>query len=458
MKILTVIAILSARVTTFFLRLLGRGGTSLPGRVALFFQRDLLETLSSGYTVIAVTGTNGKTTTSRVIGNILSKAGIDFFENKSGANLLPGIAASFAMDCSISGKPGHEFAVIECDEAAFRTAGPAMKPAVVVITNLFRDQLDRYGEISHMLTKIREGLLSCPGASVVLNSDDSLSYSISESIRNNLITFGVNEAPYGSDDDFISDAPYCIRCKGPYSYGYRTYGHLGDFRCTSCGYSRTAPDISATDIEMNFSGSAFMLHMKGQAFKVCPALPGAYNIYNVLAAVAAVSPFIDDTALLTEGIATFESGFGRMEKILLENFPLTMVLVKNPAGLNQVINFLSYDDSTKILVMILNDNFADGTDISWIWDSNFEKLHSFSDRFSRIYLSGTRAEELLVRFKYAGFEPDLITVQKNYRILIEDIVLSNTEETPVFVLPTYSAMFDFRGVLAQKYNLKEFWK
>ena len=179
MKLLTVFAILSARVTTFFLRLAGRGGTSLPGRVAILFQRNLLEILSADYTVIAVTGTNGKTTTSRVIGNILAKAGLDFFENKSGANLVPGITASFAMDCTITGKPGHRFAVIECDEAAFRVAGPKMQPSVVVITNLFRDQLDRYGEISHMLTKIKEGILSCPGATVVLNSDDSLSYSIS---------------------------------------------------------------------------------------------------------------------------------------------------------------------------------------------------------------------------------------------------------------------------------------
>ncbi|MBN1624757.1 MAG: DUF1727 domain-containing protein [Clostridia bacterium] len=458
MKILTFAAILSARITTFILRLIGRGGTSLPGRIALLFQKDLLGILSQKYKVIAVTGTNGKTTTSRIIGSLLFEAGLDFFENKSGANLLPGIAASFAMDCSLLGKPGHRYAIIECDEAAFRTAAPKMQPAIVVITNLFRDQLDRYGEISHMLTKIKEGLLSCPDSTVVFNSDDSLSYSISSSIKNSIITFGINESPYGSDDDFISDAPYCIRCKGPYNYVYRTYGHLGDFYCSSCGYRRTPPDISATDIEMNFERSTFTLHLYNETLKVSPSLPGAYNIYNVLAAVAAVSSFINDQTVLSVGISTFESGFGRMERVIINDFSLTMVLVKNPAGLNQVINFLSYDDSMKILVMILNDRFADGTDISWIWDANFEKLFSFSDRFSQIYLSGMRAEELKLRFKYAGYEPNMLHVEKDYKHLMEKIELDNKENLPVFVLPTYTAMFDFRKVIASKFRLKEFWK
>ncbi len=371
---------------------------------------------------------------------------------------MGGIIASFAMDCSLTGKPGHEFAVIECDEAAFKTAGPMMQPSVVVITNLFRDQLDRYGEISHMLTKIRDGLLACPLSTIVLNSDDSLSFSLSSNLNNPMITFGINESPYGEDDDFISDAPYCIKCKSPYIYGYRTYGHLGDFQCSKCGYRRMEPDICATEIEMNFERSTFNLHIGEDFFKVNPSLPGAYNIYNVLAAVAAVSNFSSDSKAISKGISSFESGFGRMEKIFIEKFPLTLVLVKNPAGLNQVFNFLSYDDSQKVLVMILNDNFADGTDISWIWDANFEKLFSFSIRFNQIYLSGSRADELKLRFKYAGFDPQKLIIEKNYNHLIDTITLNNTEKLPVFVLPTYTAMFDFRGVLARKYNLKEFWK
>jgi len=458
MKFRRISAIAAARLTTFLLRFFGSGGTSLPGRIALFLCPGLLRELSSDIKILAVTGTNGKTTTSRITGNILKCAGLDFFENKSGANLLPGIAAAFALNCSITGKPRHEYAVIECDEAAFEKAAPQMQPEIVVITNLFRDQLDRYGEISHMLTKLANGLVRCPGSTVILNADDSLSYSLSSKIKNKIITYGLDESPYGPDDNFISDAPYCINCKAPYQYSFRTYGHLGDFSCPDCGYHRTAPDISASDIKMDFKGSSFRLHSKTHEFIARPALPGAYNIYNVLAATAAVSSFIDDPGVLARGISTFESGFGRMETMEIEGMPLSLVLVKNPAGLNQVINFLSFDENKKILVLMLNDKFADGTDISWIWDANFEKLASFSSVISRIFAGGTRCAELVLRLKYAGFDPDEVYSESDNSILLERILEYNKGNLPVYVLPTYTAMFEFRGLLGKKYSLKEFWK
>lgn len=458
MKIRIFIALLAVRAATFLLRLFGRGGTSLPGKIALLVKKDLLPLLASGYRTIMVTGTNGKTTTSRIISNILRESGISYFENKSGANLMQGILASFAMNCSFSGTSKYEFAVIECDEAAFLETGPAVQPEAVVVTNLFRDQLDRYGEISHMIRKIRNGLLLIPETTVILNGDDSLSFSLSHSIKNNITVFGITEPPYGADEDFISDAPYCIRCKTRYEYGFRTYAHLGDFRCPSCGYSRKAPDISASAIDMNFEKSTFTMRYFDKEFRISPALPGAYNIYNVLAAAAAVSPFITDITPIKKGISGFESGFGRMEKIKIKNTDYSIVLVKNPAGLNQVFNFLSFDEHRKILVLILNDRFADGTDISWIWDANFEKLTSFSDKFEHIFLSGTRADELMLRLKYTGMDTDKLHLETDYRKLIDEIFLMNKKNHPVFILPTYTAMFEFRGLIARKFKLKEFWK
>jgi UDP-N-acetylmuramyl tripeptide synthase len=458
MKIRFSAAVAAAKVTTFILRILGSGGTSFPGKAAMFFKRDLLQVLAENIKVIIITGTNGKTTTSRITSRILEASGLSYFENKSGANLISGITASFSLNCYLDGKPKHEYAVIECDEAAFRTVCPMIQPAAVIVTNLFRDQLDRYGEITHTRNNIIEGLKSSPSSCIILNADDSLSYSIADEVKNSTVLYGINSPPYGEDSNFISDAPYCIRCKSQYEYDYRVYAHLGGFRCTGCGYSRVVPEIYAEDIQLNPDSSKITLGMPNDSTEATIALPGAYNIYNALAASAAAYVLGIETGVIASALSSFKSGFGRMEHLELDGIDLHMILVKNPAGLNQVINFLSTSRTLKKLVMILNDNFADGTDISWIWDANFEKIISFSDFIEEIYVTGTRAEELALRLKYAGFSSKSINVEKNYNAVIDAVITGNAKKTPVFILPTYTAMFDFRKALSGKYKIKEFWK
>lgn len=451
-------SIILTRITTILLRILGSGGTSLPGKAAMLFDKNILNKLSKNIKVIIITGTNGKTTTSRIVSEILQVSNKTFFENKSGANLISGITATFASNCKLNGKPRFNYAVIECDEAAFKTVCPMIQPESVVITNLFRDQLDRFGEITHTRNNIVKGLSTCPDSTVILNADDSLSYSIHDDINNKVILFGLNSAPYGDDGNFLSDAPYCIKCKSPYSYEYRTYGHLGKFICNNCGYSRVNPQISANKIELlsNSSNITITIDQKTNNAKI--ALPGAYNIYNALSAAAAAKSIGINLKNIVSGLGSFKSGFGRMEKLVLDNVDLNVILVKNPAGLNQVINFLSSDKTLKKLVLVLNDNFADGTDISWIWDVNFEKISEFANTFEEIIVSGTRAEELKLRLKYAGFSEAAIALEKNYNNLIDTVISQNDKNTPVYVLPTYTAMFDFRKALSKKYKIRKFWK
>lgn len=458
MKIKIIAAILTARITSFFLRLTGSGGTSLPGKAAMFICSNLLEILSKEVRTVVITGTNGKTTTSRILSEILKTSGLSFFENKSGANLISGITASFAANSTLCGKPKYKFAVIECDEAAFKTVSPIIQPETIVVTNLFRDQLDRYGEITHTKNNIVNGIKKSPDSTLILNADDSLSYSIASAVPNKAILFGLDEPPYGEDGDFLSDAPYCIKCKSAYSYKFRTYGHLGSFYCENCGYHRVQPDISVTDIKLNSDSSLVNLHINNVSFKASIALPGAYNIYNALSATAAAYSLGISNDFVINALSTFKSGFGRMEKLILDGVDVNLILVKNPAGLNQVINFLKADSNYKRIVLILNDNFADGTDISWIWDVNFEKFNSFKESIASLIVTGERAEELNLRFKYSGYPESEIILEKDFNRVISRIINDNADKLPVYVLPTYTAMFEFRKALSKKYKIRKFWK
>ncbi len=460
MKIKVIAAVAAVRISTFLLRLIGRGGTSLPGKAALFINRDMLSFLSKDVKTIIVTGTNGKTTTSRILGQMLKQSGRSYFANSSGANLISGITAVFALNCKWNGIKKYDYAVIECDEAAFKTVAGMIKPAVVVITNLFRDQLDRYGEITHTLTSLRTGILSSPGSTLIINADDSLSYSLALDTPNKTLLFGINSPPHGADTDFVSDAPYCIRCKGKYTYSYRVFAHLGSFKCEQCGYKRAEPDYSADSIVIGPSGSSSKFTCSDGEFTVDIALPGAYNVYNALAAFTAASHIGIKKDVIISSLSSFTSGFGRMEELVLDDVVLKIILVKNPAGLNQVINHLTANALAGILVMILNDKHADGTDVSWIWDANFEKLAASSSLFTKIIFSGTRAGDLDLRFKYAlkestGLKTEVIT---DYEDVIKEAILNNGKKQPVYVLPTYTAMFEFRNRISRLYKIRKFWE
>ena len=456
MSIRTFLSVTSCKLSRFILRKLGKGGTNVPGRVALAIDPHVLGKLAKGVTTIIVTGTNGKTTTSRMIERSLEESGYRFFANKSGANMLSGITAEFAMHSGLGGKNKYPYALIECDEAAFKTVSKYVDAKCVVVTNVFRDQLDRYGEVTHTLNSILTGIKNSPNAVVCINADDSLSVSMKDEIPNKVVFYGVETEIYKNRVEEVSDAPYCIKCKTEYVYDYITYGHLGGFRCPNCGYHRPQTEVSVEKVlESTPDSSTILLNLNGSEYQATINLPGGYNIYNATATAATGYVLGIKNETIIDALSSFECGFGRMEKFTVNGTDIRMILIKNPAGCNQVLNFLSNNTTPSLFVVALNDRFADGTDISWIWDVDFEKLNQISDKLTEIWVTGRRADDMAMRFKYAGIPVNKIKVMKDYEQLID---AATKQQAPVYMMPTYTAMLDIREIFSKNYGFKEFWE
>ena len=506
------LAVASCRFSRRILRGINRGGTSLPGKLAMWFRRDILAVASEGVETILVTGTNGKTTTAAMLSHAMQEAGRAPLSNSSGANLLSGVTAEFAAAADLRGRPLRgrknpdrpadadmgfgQYAVIECDEGALRHVAPLLKPRVIVVTNIFRDQLDRYGEVMHTLEAIREGIRLAPEAVLCLNADDSLVASLALDVPNPVIWFGIEETaietvfqerqntsdangdkgrfsvstgeetenrPLSPDSpDKISDARYCIRCGTEYIYRYHTYAHLGGFFCPSCGFSRPLPDAAVTSIDgIDAGGSGIHVRIRGrkgeiQELPVRIALPAVYNIYNAAAALAAYAALKLPLQEILKGLEHMKSSFGRMEHFNIGRVSIQMILVKNPAGCNQALDYLCSLKEPYTLVLCLNDLDADGHDISWIWDVDYEKLCGRGN-IRRILVWGRRAEDLQLRLKYAGFEEKRIrrVPEKELKKLLDAIYKS---QVPVFILPNYTAMLPLRDALRRAAGKDSFWK
>ena len=533
----TIMAVAACKATRAFLRNSGRGGgTALPGKVARKFSKRVLETTSDGMDIIVVTGTNGKTTTANMLETALTESGIDVLANKSGANLLSGVTAEFACAADFLGRPRRKVAVIECDEGALKQVVPEIHPKVILVTNLFRDQLDRYGEVMNTLKQIRMGVEKDPDATLVLNADDSLVSSLGLHTSNRKVYFGL-DLPVGDQSPrVISDALHCIRCGEEYKYHYYTYAHLGSFYCPKCGYSRVKPDFAVERIDqMNADGSSVALRIGDKTRNVTVGLPAVYNLYNAIAATAAFVTFGGKAEDICRSLSTVHSSFGRMEKfdlprqisketsgIILEGISkgaskavpegiskgaskaapegiskgaskavpegiskassqaaperisgavpegmrgtepermketvsVRMILVKNPAGCSQTIDYLSRINEDFRLVICLNDRTADGHDISWIWDADYERLAE-NTHIQSIIVSGDRAEDLRVRLKYAGVDEKKVTMEKDNGRLLASMRGGNL---PVFVMPNYTSMLALRKMLSDATGKKEFWE
>ncbi len=516
------LAVASCRFSRRILRGINRGGTSLPGKLAMWFRRDILAIASEGVETILVTGTNGKTTTAAMLSHAMQEAGRAPLSNSSGANLLSGVTAEFAAAADLRGRPlrgrknpdqpadadmgSGQYAVIECDEGALRHVAPLLKPRVIVVTNIFRDQLDRYGEVMHTLEAIREGIRLAPEAVLCLNADDSLVASLALDVPNPVIWFGMEETAVQNGDkgrfsvstgeetenrplspknrplspdspDRISDARYCIRCGREYTYSYHTYAHLGDFRCPCCGYARPLPDIAVTSIDgINAVESRVYMRIPdrepahrdtipqervseksiSQKLPVRIALPAVYNIYNAAAALAAYAALKLPLQEILKGLEHMKSSFGRMEHFNIGRVSIQMILVKNPAGCNQALDYLCSIKEPCSIVLCLNDLDADGHDISWIWDVDYEKLYGRGN-IRRILVWGRRAEDLQLRLRYAGFEEKRIrrVPEKELKKLLDVIYRS---QVPVFILPNYTAMLPLRDALRRAAGKDSFWK
>ena len=456
MKIRVMISVLACKLSRFAIRLLGRGGTDFPGRVALKLCPNVLGHLAKNVTTVIVTGTNGKTTTSRMIEQALADSGISYFANKSGANLLSGVTAEFAMHSSMTGKCKYDYALIEADEAAFKHISRYVKVKAVVVTNVFRDQLDRYGEVTHTLDNIRLGIANCPEAVLCLNADDSLSGSLAETVDNPVVFYGVDTPIYKNRVEELSDAPYCIRCKHAYVYDYVTYGHLGGYRCPHCGNRRPDPSVSVREVvESNAERSRIVFSVDGAEYPATVNLPGGYNIYNACAAMTCGRVLGLDPVVTAGSLSEFACGFGRMEKFDIGGASLRMILIKNPAGCNQVLNFLTDITEPFVFAACLNDRAQDGKDVSWIWDVDFERLVNMGDVLDKVLVSGVRADDMALRFRYAGLPMEKLEVIRDYGELTRACI---AQDKPVYIMPTYTAMLDLRTTISKQYGFKAFWE
>ncbi len=457
MKIRAFFAILLCRLLRGLSRLLHRGGTAMPGRWALRVCPELLALLAKDLKIVAVTGTNGKTTSARMIEEAFSRQGLSYLANRSGANLASGLTTELVMNATLTGKPKKDYAILECDEAAARTVFGQIRPRVILVTNLFRDQLDRYGEVTHTLENIRAAIQGAPEALLCLNADCSLTASLAGELPNKVIWFGIEQGALPSRPaPEISDATHCLRCKTAYTYDYVTFGHLGGFRCPACGYRRHPADVAVTQVpEQRLDGSSAVLSLRGEKHLAQVNLPAVYNLYNAVGAVAAVTAMGIPAETALDALGSFSCGFGRMEQFDLGKRGAKMMLVKNPAGCSQVLEFLQNVKEPFVLAVCLNDRAADGTDISWIWDADFENLATLGGRLRQVLVSGDRAQDLRVRLKYAGIPDARIRVERDYARLVD---WAAQQELPVFLMPTYTAMLELRQAVVHKVGGAEFWE
>jgi UDP-N-acetylmuramyl tripeptide synthase len=445
------------------------GGTTLPGKIALMLYPGIIRAIALNFSIIMVTGTNGKTTTTRIIGKMLSENGIRYITNKSGANLLSGVLTTFIEAVNLKGKSPASTALLEIDEAAFNLLSIHVEPDILVVTNFFRDQLDRFGELYSTLKGVSSGIGRFKKTKLVLNSDDSLCASLGKNTGLKTVYYGFAPDACGSIEDVVnSDAMFCLYCKTRYEYDFHIYGHLGGFHCPGCGYRRPDPQVTCTHVDELTSSSSQIHYGISDNIDEFPApseiyaakinLPGLYNIYNSLAAVACGHLLGFDAESISRSLGSFECGFGRMETIETDGRIIKVILVKNPTGFNQVLNYLLTEDKSMQVAFLINDKLADGTDISWLWDVDFEKLQVIQNKADNIYTSGIRAEDMAVRLKYAGIEIQKISIEKDYGSLL-DAGLSRTPPGHTFyILPTYTAMLEIRNLLKKRFKLKEFWK
>ena len=448
-SIKTIISILSAKFTLFLTKTILKGGTTFPGRVALKIDKNILSKISKGYKVILVTGTNGKTTTTSMIYNIIKESGHPVITNNTGANLFPGIVTTFVDNFKFGSKVKDNYAVIEVDEANLKYITEYITPEVITVTNLFRDQLDRYGEVYTTLNKILEGIYNVPETTLILNGDESLLGKLD--LKNPVHFYGFDKAVNDNKTiEINADAKFCKFCKTPYEYNFVTYNHLGDFYCPNCGYKRSDLMYAVTDIiDINADSST----IKFNDLEVSINQSGTYNIYNGLCAYSIAKELGIDDSVIKKSLENQSSSFGRQETINIEGKDVKIFLVKNPAGYNQSLDTICLNKERFAAAFLLNDNYADGQDVSWIWDVDFEKLTETN--IDEVYISGLRAYDMAVRLKTAGLDPNKFVIEEQYETLTEAIKNGSCDK--LYILATYTAMINYRKYLHSKGYIKNLW-
>ena len=435
-----------ARLVRAASRRLGRGGTTAPGRLLLRVQPGALARMASELQAgsVLLSATNGKTTTAAMLAAALDRHGRAVVHNRAGSNMAWGVATAL-LD---AGRSPGQLGLFEVDEAWLPRVARDVPPRLVLLANLFRDQLDRYGELELLADRWAATVAELDGRTrFVLNADDPLVADLGRE-RRNVTYFGVlDDAQALPGMQHAADSKHCRNCGAAYVYAAVYLGHLGRYRCPNCGRARPMPEVAASRVELRgMAGSRVALRTpQGERVLFLP-LPGLYNVYNAVAATAAALELGVPLATVAEALEGFAGAFGRVETIPIEGRRLSILLIKNPAGANEVLRTLTLEDGRLDLWVALNDQIADGRDVSWIWDADFEVLNG---RVRRVTCSGTRAEEMALRLKYAGIEPARIAVENDLGASLDAAVRGATGER-IMALPTYTALLELRDLLARR--------
>jgi UDP-N-acetylmuramyl tripeptide synthase len=455
-------ALIAGRAAGIASRTLRRGGgTALPGLVAEALAPGLTVELASqlGFGSLIVTGTNGKTTTARMVAGIAAVAGLQPLPNRSGSNLMRGIATALMNEADARGRlreRPRRLGVFEVDEATLPQAVEALRPRVLLFTNLFRDQLDRYGEVDSVAACWRRTLESGdPSMVVVLNADDPSVAALANFAPGEVIYYGLDDPTAGlACAEHAADARWCPSCGSDYRYSALFYGHVGHWFCPGCGRSRPVPQVRAATVTGEDGRTAVGLETPAGCLSISLTLSGLYNVYNALAAAAAGLALGLSREAIGEGLSRSTAAFGRQELFEVDGRRVLVLLGKNPAGLNQVLRTIAAAETEKHLLFLLNDGIADGQDVSWIWDADFDLL---AGQPASWVLSGTRAQDLALRLKYAGLDrPAAVEprVETALALALRAMPLGGL----LYVVPTYTAMLRVRELLARRGRRAHYWE
>lgn len=491
------------------------GGTSIVGLVAQRVYPDIIGHLATEleHGSLMITGTNGKTTTSSFISAILRDDGLRVWRNREGSNLVGGVASSLVIRARPNGhlrRAGEAISILEVDEAALPSLVQSIPPRVLVFTNLFRDQLDRYGEVDTVVSMWKRALAKLPTSTIlVLNADDPTVAQLGELFEGRIIYYGIDDVPLEAEKQTgtverhqVLDTRVCSRCGGAYEYDRQFYSHMGHYHCPQCGKQRPEPEVRVTSVHADsFDRLRLQVAFADQQREIVVPLPGFYNIYNALAAVATSIALDIDWEPIVTGIEQSKPVFGRGERIQAEGRTMRLLLAKNPTGFNEVLRTLFSDGSARHILFVLNDNIADGQDISWIWDVDFE---SIVGHVQTLVVAGTRALDLALRLKYAGFsEKEIVIVppaplkaQKNngvvaskrskktrknasqsefieyttqedqkfseHRYGLKNALDSSLQYTPIgetlFIVPSYTGLLEVHRELEQRGFAPHYWE
>ena len=421
--------VLISKIIYFSMKICGKSGGNLLGKLAYDWDKNIFKYFKINCPIIAVTGTNGKTMTNNTIGFILKESGKKVISNVEGNNMETGILSTLLKNCSLTGKINADFLVFETDESYISIVYNQLKLDTLVVLDFFRDQLDRTGEVETLILKINDFLKNYKG-NLILNNDDPNVARLGKSNpnNNNIYYFSVDKYKFATEKiKEAGEGKFCPFCNHKLEYEYYQYSHIGKFKCPNCNYGDNKIYKKAQNV--NLANRSFDINDVKYKIK----FNSIYNIYNFTAAISAVSLYKTDTKFIQSALSKFKLNNGRLEETTIKDIPTIINLAKNPTGANVSLRILNEDDEQKELLFVLNDNIADGFDVSWIWDINFNNLNNVS----RIICAGTRAYDIAIRIKTSGFNSNNIEAYLDLHTAVENLYKNNIKK---YVIANYTSL------------------